>query len=89
MSMRNIFLGLTLAAGLANVVTLILIMAALDRRGIRTNMLVARVYTYKYLRTYREETVKETGKTGPLFRVWVISIELAFAAAILAVLSPK
>lgn len=87
--MRTLFLGLTLAAGATHVVSLILIMAALDRRGQRTGMFLARIHFYKYLAAYRETTRKETGKTGPLYLLWNLSIILALVFAAAAALSPK
>jgi len=87
--MRNLFLGLTLAAALANVASLIMIMAALDRRGYKTNMFLARIYFFKYLSAYKELTRKETGRPGPLYGLWVLSIILALLFALVAVLLPR
>ena len=87
MSTRGFFFGLTLAAAVINVVILILIMAALDRRGHKTNMLLARIYTYKYLKAYKEATQQETGRTGPLYGLWILTITLALLLAVAGVLS--
>jgi hypothetical protein len=88
MSVRNFLLGLALLAILSNVVILILIMAALDRLGHKTNMLLARIYTFKYLSAYKEATRKETGKPGPLYGLWVFTIILAASAAFAGILCP-
>jgi hypothetical protein len=82
MNMRNIFLGLAVLAILTNVVILVLIMAALDRWGYKTNILLARIYTFKYLSAYKEATRKETGKPGLLYSLWIFTIILAAAAAV-------
>jgi hypothetical protein len=87
--MRDIFLGLTLAAALANVAVFIMIAMALDRRGYKTNMFLARIYFFKYLSAYKEFTRKETGRTGPLYGLWVLSIILALLFALGAVLLPR
>jgi len=87
--MRNFFLGLSILVVLSNVVILILIMAALDRRGYKTNMLLARIYTFKYLSAYKEATRKETGKPGPLYGLWISTIILALVFALAAVLIPR
>lgn len=84
--MQNIFLGIAVLAILTNVVILILIMAALDRRGYKTNMLLARIYMFKYLSAYKEATRKETGKPGRLYSLWVFTIILAAAAAVVGFL---
>lgn len=86
MSARDVLFGLALAAVVANIVTLLLIMGALDRRGHKTSVLLARIYTFKYLKMYKEATRKETGKTGPLYGFWILSINLALVFAVAGVL---
>jgi len=89
MELRHILFGLAVLAALSNVVILIMIMAALDRRGYPTNMLLARIYTFKYLTAYKEATRKETGKTGRLYGLWIFTINLAWAAALAGFLFPR
>jgi len=89
MNARALFLGLTLIAALANVAALIMIMAALDRRGQKTNIFLARLFTGRYLSAYKETTKKETGKPGPLYSLWIVAIILALVFAVIAVLLPK
>ena len=89
MNIRDALFGIAVLAILSNVVILILIMAALDRRGYRTNILLARIYTFKYLSIYKEATQKETGKPGLLYGLWVLTINLALAAALAGFLCPK
>jgi hypothetical protein len=86
--MRNFFLGLGVLAILANVAILVMIMAALDRRGQKTNMLLARIYTFKYLSAYKDVTRKENGKPGPLYDLWIFTIILAVVAALAGFLCP-
>jgi hypothetical protein len=88
MTVRNVLFGIGLLAVLSNVAILILIMAALDRRGYKTNMLVARICPFKYLTAYKEATRNETGKTGPLYGLWILTINLTLAAALAGFLSP-
>ena len=88
MNMQNVFLGLGVLAVLSNVVIWILIMAALDRRGYKTNILWARFLIFKYLSAYKQATRRETGKPGLLFYLWIISINIAALAFVLAVLKP-
>lgn len=88
MNLREILLGLGVAAALSNVVILILIMAALDRRGVKTNMLEARIRPWKYLKAYKEATQKETGKPGPLYGLTILTINLALLLALAAILGP-
>ena len=81
--MRNLFLGLAVLAILSNVVILVMIMASLDRRGHKTNILLSRLYTFKYLSAYRNVTRKETGKPGPLSDLWIFTVILAVVAALI------
>jgi hypothetical protein len=86
--MRTAFLALTFFAGVLNLVIFILIAAALDRRGIKTNMLLARLYMFKYVKAYKEATRKETGRTGALYALWLITINLTLVSALAAALAP-
>jgi hypothetical protein len=87
--MRSVFLWLTLAAAVANVAIFIMIAAALDRRGYKTNMLLARIYLFKYVSAYKELTQKETGKTGPLYGLLILTFILMLVFALVAVLLPR
>jgi hypothetical protein len=88
MDIRKLLFVLAVAAALSHVVSLILIMAALDRRGYKTNMLVARIRPWKYLAAYKEATQKETGKPGPLYGLSILTINLALLLALAAILGP-
>ena len=88
MTVHNLFLGIGVLAILSNVVFWILIMSALDRRGYKTNIVLARLHFFKYMSAYREATRKETGKPGLLFYLWIGSINIAAVAFLLAVLGP-
>ncbi|MHB8055963.1 MAG: hypothetical protein ACYDH3_12025 [Candidatus Aminicenantales bacterium] len=88
MNTRTVFLMIALAAVLANIVILILIMTDLNRRGHKTSMLLARIFTFKYLSLYKEETRKATGKPGPLYGLWIFTINLVLVAVLAAVLVP-
>ncbi len=83
--MRSVFFGIVLAATAVHVAALILMMSALDRRGIKTNFLLARVLAFKYVSQYREVTRKEAGKPGVLYPLWIGSIVTALLAAAAAV----
>jgi small-conductance mechanosensitive channel len=86
MTTQNLLLGIGTLAVLSNAVILILIMAALDRRGYKTNILWARLLFFKYLSAYKKATTKEIGKPGLLFYLWIITINIAAVAVLLAVI---
>ena len=75
------------ACGLWYVVTSIRIYEDLRRRNIPVSFLWLRVMIPKYAHQYKVITQRESGKTGPLFYQWIVSINLAlmFALAGLAI----
>jgi hypothetical protein len=86
MALRTVFLVLTGAAVLVNGLSLGMMMAALDRRGQKTNIFLVRLLFFRYLAAYKEATRKETGKTGPFYGVWFGSLALIFIFALAAIL---
>jgi hypothetical protein len=89
LNIRDVFLGLAVLAILCNAVIIVLIMAALNRRGQKTNMLLVRLYVYKYVSAYKQATQKETGKPGRLYHLWVFTNILALATALAGLLVPR
>ena len=69
-----------------NIVLSILIMRELDRRGMKTNILLARFLIPKYVHQYKEITRKETGYAGAMFYYWIISINLALLTAVIGLI---
>jgi hypothetical protein len=65
----------------------LLIYEALRRRGVSVSFLWLRALAPKYAHEYRAITRRETGRTGPLFYHWVVSINVALVSAILLGLS--
>lgn len=64
------------------VVTSILIYANLRRRGEGVNFIWFRMMLPWYANHYKQITKTETGKVGPLFYHWIISINTALAIVI-------
>ena len=87
MSLRTVLLTLGGISAFVHISSYIMIMAALDRRGYKTNMLLARIFFGRYLKAYKEVTVKETGKPGPLYGVciWADLATLVFVVAAISV----
>ena len=59
------------------VVSVVMITAMLDRKGLKTPFPLMGFFIFRNLARYREITVKENGKTGPLFLSFIIAINLA------------
>jgi hypothetical protein len=89
MSARAVFLGLAAATALVHVASYIMIMAALDRRGRKTNIFLARLYFGRYLKAYKDATVRETGKPGPLYGICLMAVGLTLVFVIASILFPR
>jgi hypothetical protein len=82
MSATGILLAIVLAAAVWHVVATILIFESLRWRGQAASFLWLRLMAPVYAGRYRELTIAETGRTGPLFYHWIASINIALVAAI-------
>lgn len=69
-----------------NIICSILIIGELRKREVKINFFLLRLLLPKYVHQYREITRQETGKTGILFPVWIISINAALITCILGIL---
>lgn len=87
--MRTFFLFIALAAGCAvwAVVTTIRVYSYLRERNIPVSFLWLRFMILKYLGQYKQISLKETGKVGPLFYHYLIAVNGALLAAIAAALA--
>jgi hypothetical protein len=81
--MSTLFLVLAIVSALWGVVDFILITVALEKRGIHVNMLLARVYFFRYLNQYKDVTLKETGKVGSLYYSYTTAMALALVCAVI------
>jgi len=66
-----------------HVTTAILIYEALRKRNVKVSFLFLRFLALKYARQYKEITLRETGKVGPLFYHWIVSINAALILCLL------
>jgi hypothetical protein len=71
------------------IVSSILIVNALQQRKVKINWFLLRMLLPSYADRYRKLTREETGRTGPLFYHWIVSINAALILAILAILFKK
>jgi hypothetical protein len=62
----------------------VLITADLNKRGIKTSWPLMRWYFFRNLRLYREQTLKASGRVGPLFYGFVVSINAVWILLLLA-----
>ncbi len=84
------FITFLFVIGLLSVVwfvtSTILIYDALRRRNVKVSFIFLRFLSLKYASQYKEITLKETGRVGPLFYHWIISINITLVSAILILL---
>lgn len=79
----NILMTIAIVSALCGVIFAVSIVSALEARGVKINWIWLRVLIVsRYLGLYRETTRKETGRPGPLYYGYVISMALALVFAI-------
>ena len=58
------------------------IVQEVSKRGVKVSFLWLRLYLVKYAHEYKKLTKQETGKIGPLFYPWLISINASLVLAL-------
>lgn len=69
------------------IVTSIMIVDVLKKRGEKINFVFIRLLIPFYAQKYKKMTAAETGKPGSLFYYWIVSINTALVFGIAAVVS--
>jgi hypothetical protein len=80
--MSTAFLVAAILCAAWGVINAVLIAIALDKRGIRVNMVLFRLTFFRYLSRYRAATLSETGKVGSLYYSYIISMGFALVCAV-------
>jgi hypothetical protein len=84
--MSILFFVLALISVVFGIVFMIMITSNLSKRGIKINYFLLRLYIIKYVHQYRNITIEESGKPGPLFYPFVVSMCLALFFAIIGLI---
>ena len=84
--MSMFFLVLALISVTFGIVFMIMIISYLSKRGIKINYFLLRIYIIKYVRQYRNITIEESGKPGPLYYPFVTSMVLTLVFAIFGII---
>jgi hypothetical protein len=82
MTLSTLLLVLAVGCACWSVVAAIAITGYLDRRGMPTPFPFIRFYLLRNLKRYRELTERETGRPGPLYRLYLGPILAAFVFAV-------
>jgi hypothetical protein len=63
-----------------------MIVRDLSKRGVKINYFLLRFFLIKYISQYKQITLKETGKVGPLYYPCIVSVNLALVSAVAGLL---
>ncbi len=85
--MANALLILALAFVGLFVIFSMMIVQDLSKRGVKIDFVLLRLYIIKYVQQYKQITLKETGRIGPLYYPCIISVSLALVLAIAGLIS--
>jgi len=86
MDLFHLFLYLAVFCALFNVVITIIIISELQKRIVKINFFLLRLYIPKYVHQYKKMTLEEIGKISGLFYWWVGSINLIWILAVISFL---
>jgi len=84
--MANTLLILALVFVGLFVIFSMMIVRDLSKRGVKINFVLLRLYLIKYISQYKQITLKETGKIGPLYYPCIVSVILALVLAIVGLI---
>ena len=85
-SLDIVFLVLAVACAVTGVVLMMAMTAAVRARGYTINWAFLRLFVLKYISDYRNITIKESGRPGPLFYPFVISMNLALLFTVIGLI---
>ena len=83
--MSDFFFVLAILSAIWGVTSSLVIASFLSQRGIKINWLFFRVLMLKYIPQYRQITKQESGKPGPWYYSFIISMNLALVLVIVGV----
>jgi hypothetical protein len=85
--MSTLFIVLALISVACGIAASMMIASFLSKRGVKINYLFIRLFIFGYVRQYRQVTMEESGKPGPLFYMfvtsWILALVFAVVVAIL------
>lgn len=81
-----VFLVLAVPCAVTGVVLMMAMTSAMQARGNKINWVFLRLFVLKYVSEYRNITIKESGRPGPLFYPFVISMNLALLFTVVGLL---
>jgi len=80
--MASIVLICAIACACLYVIFSMMIVHQLSKRGVKINFFLVRLLIIKYIHQYKQITLEETGKVGPLYYPCIVSINMALVLAL-------
>jgi len=80
--MASIVLICAIACVCLYVIFSMMIVHQLSKRDVKISFLFLRLFIIKYIHQYKQITLEETGKVGPLFYPCIVSINMALVLAL-------
>ena len=83
MTLSTMFLVFGLIAVSIGIASFMAIVSFIQQRGVKINWFLIKLNMPRYVAKYREMTIRETGRPGSLFYLFVIFMNLALVTVIL------
>ena len=80
--MASIVLIIAIACVCLYVIFSMMIVHQLSKRGVKINFFLLRLLIIKYIHQYKQITLEESGKVGPLYYPCIVSINMALVLAL-------
>ena len=80
--MTSIFLICAIACVCLYVIFSMMIVYQLSKRGVKINFFLLKLLIIKYIHQYKQMTLDESGKVGPLYYPCIVSINMALVLAL-------
>lgn len=80
--MADVLIGLALVFVGLFVILSIMIVHEVSKRGIKINYFLIKLYIIKYVNQYKKLTLEESGRVGPLYYPFIISVSMTLIFAI-------
>ncbi len=83
MTLSTMFMVLCLISVMIGIAYFFAIVSFIQQRGVKINWFLIKLYMPRYVSKYREITMRESGRPGPLFYRFIIFMNITLVTAIL------
>ncbi|MCP3919933.1 MAG: hypothetical protein GY711_30760 [bacterium] len=82
MELSSVLLAFAVPCLVAGIALMLAMVSAVQERGQKINWFLIRLLVPKYVARYREVTIEESGRPGPLFYPFLIAMNLALVLTV-------